>query len=790
MHADYDALASRLTTSRRGGLAMLSLMVLSIALASGDDPASQAPAADDVNTYQGLRAQAGRDADSQVKLALWCEAHGLTTERLKHFTIATIVDPSHALARGLLGFVRDGGTWRKAEDVARRAIADPALAAARAEYQKRRTEMADKAEAHWQLALWCEQNGLKAESTAHLHRAVVLDPKRDEAWKLLGYKKHGQAWLTDAQVAAAKAESDAQTKANQSWRPILEKAKVGLATKAHKAEAEAKLASVTDPRAVPMVVKTFGIGKDSNRLRLVQILGQIDDPSASRVLAIEALVAKSADVRRAATETLSRRDPRDYADFLIGLLRDPIKYEVKPVKGPGSKGELWVEGQRYDRKRVYQTAAAPNVTPQPGDRVTTDPNGQLVIIRDLGVGQTGYQSAAILPPWPGFMGSGFGISAYGPGAGMTPYVPPGGAMPGSAIGSGSPHVGRTLTPRLPGATPGSHTPPFAASYSPAFNLSPAMMAQLVQSNFMAEAAASGDPFQMYVAANMGDLIPRTDHSHYNFVYQREAVVPVGRMNAEAETSAVLAQRQLDADVATLEAHNAPIHQKNRKILSVLETATGQTFGEDSKAWKAWFVDQVGYTLVQAQASNKDTVVETVQVFTPISPVSVVDVPFAHTRISCFGAGTLVRTMNGNAPIESLQVGDLVLAQDTTNGSLSFQPILMVHCNPPSATLKLVTEEGEPIVSSTFHRFWRPGSGWAMARELKPADTIRTLAGVTRLRAVEPGDVQPVFNLDVAESKTFFVGRQAVLAHDNSLPDLRSTPFDSLPAPIAANAPVP
>ena len=50
--------------------------------------------------YEAARARAGRDADAHVRLALWCEAHGLEAERLKHLAIAVLADPSHATGAG------------------------------------------------------------------------------------------------------------------------------------------------------------------------------------------------------------------------------------------------------------------------------------------------------------------------------------------------------------------------------------------------------------------------------------------------------------------------------------------------------------------------------------------------------------------------------------------------------------------------------------------------------------------------------------------------------------------
>ena len=48
----------------------------------------------------------------------------------------------------------------------------------------------------------------------------------------------------------------------------------------------------------------------------------------------------------------------------------------------------------------------------------------------------------------------------------------------------------------------------------------------------------------------------------------------------------------------------------------------------------------------------------------------------------------------------------------------------------------------------------------MARELKGGDTIRTLGGHSRVVTVIQGEVQPVFNLEVFDGKSFFVGKRA------------------------------
>ena len=96
-------------------------------------------------------------------------------------------------------------------------------------------------------------------------------------------------------------------------------------------------------------------------------------------------------------------------------------------------------------------------------------------------------------------------------------------------------------------------------------------------------------------------------------------------------------------------------------------------------------------------------------------------PYIRT---CFAAGTPVHTVNGTRPIEAIQVGDQVLSQDAATGALSFQPVVFVHRNPPDKTLRIRLSDGDSVVCSVYHRFWRANLGWAQARELKPGDTLR------------------------------------------------------------------
>ena len=309
--------------------------------------------------YEVARTKVGREADAHVKLALWCEAHGLDAERVRHLSLAILIDPNHAAARGLLGLVANGGKWQKPTDVGKQIASNPELRALVQDYLKRRAATADTADAQWKLALWCEQNGLREQAQAHFGAVVRLDRKREAAWKKLGYRKTGTGWTKPEQVISEKAEAETLRLAMKHWRPILEREREGLASKdpGRRMRAEASLAQITDPLAVPSVWNVLAAGGQKVQLMAVQVLGQIDGPASSRAVAAMALFSPFPLVRGRAIETTTRRDPRDFLDSLLGFIHRPYRYQVQPINGPGSAGGIFVDGERFNIQRLYQVGA-------------------------------------------------------------------------------------------------------------------------------------------------------------------------------------------------------------------------------------------------------------------------------------------------------------------------------------------------------------------------------------------------------------------------------------------------
>ena len=259
-------------------------------------------------------------------------------------------------------------------------------------------------------------------------------------------------------------------------------------------------------------------------------------------------------------------------------------------------------------------------------------------------------------------------------------------------------------------------------------------------------------------------------------------IPVGQMMLDAQRSAQVAQQQLANDVQAIENYNSPIVDMNQRVRQVLADSIGIDQGPEKLAWDKWLVDLSGYAFAASSRLEPPTVVEEVPIsYQPqATPLDRQSTGRGRDRATTF----VFRRRNAradarwSAPIEKLRAGDLVLTQDPKSGELKYQPIVTTYHNPPNATLRIDPGD-ETIVATGIHRFWKAGRGWVMARELKPGDALRTLGGLAVVKSVENEQVQPVFNLHVADGESFFVGKAAVLAHDNSLVNPTPNPFDAV-----------
>src|ERR1017187_775026 len=355
------------------------------------------PGAADRNTYQALKGKAGQDPAALVKLALWCEAHGLSAERLKHLTEAIGIQPGSVAAQGLLGLISYRGEWLSPEDVRAKRKSDDELSKKLEGYYPRRSALEASlrtmkkdsaglrraAVAHEKLGSWCEQQGLKDEAIAHYNTAVQFDPYLDAPWKHLGYVKHHGRWMTRDRILALEQEAVAQRKADRQWDALLKKWKAQLLEKKRRQDAEESLAKVTDPRAVSSIMRVFGAGSEADQSRAVTMLKKIEGPAPSKELGRLAVVSDSAQVRESAIESLKKLEPRDYVGLLIEMVQDPVQYKVQPVQGPGTRGGLLIDTPRYTLLRTYDAPPVFSLASTFRGTITYDSDGMPIVFRGV-----------------------------------------------------------------------------------------------------------------------------------------------------------------------------------------------------------------------------------------------------------------------------------------------------------------------------------------------------------------------------------------------------------------------
>ena len=274
-------------------------------------------------------------------------------------------------------------------------------------------------------------------------------------------------------------------------------------------------------------------------------------------------------------------------------------------------------------------------------------------------------------------------------------------------------------------------------------------------------------FDLIYAASVDVIpfpVPSNPDSNPALVRLSEGLLASALMNeAMIRSSAVNAS--LESDIQMLQNVNTQIDQTNDRVLPLLNTLTGQSFGADARAWQTWWADQLGLVLDDRYAENKPVLTDF---------IGLPDVVRPHH--ACFRAGTLVQTMSGPRKIESIAVGDRVVAQNTETGALSLRAVLGTHINGPAETLKLAID-GETIVATGIHRFWKAGKGWTMARDLNAGDHVRKIGGIATIQSIEPGLTEKVYNLTVAENRDFLVGSSGLLVHDYSFVLPVPEPFD-------------
>ena len=137
---------------------------------------------------------------------------------------------------------------------------------------------------------------------------------------------------------------------------------------------------------------------------------------------------------------------------------------------------------------------------------------------------------------------------------------------------------------------------------------------------------------------------------------------------------------------------------------------------------------------------------------------------------CFVAGTTVLTTLGKKVIETIHVGDVIPCVDHITGEAAEKKVISTTVNKVNRLIELDID-GEIIQCTETHPFQVKGKGWVNASDLAPNDIVYTknwnTATVKSVNLLELDEPVEVFNFEVEDSHTYFVGDLGVLVHNGS-----------------------
>jgi hypothetical protein len=126
---------------------------------------------------------------------------------------------------------------------------------------------------------------------------------------------------------------------------------------------------------------------------------------------------------------------------------------------------------------------------------------------------------------------------------------------------------------------------------------------------------------------------------------------------------------------------------------------------------------------------------------------------------CFAAGTPLLTPGGSGLIETLRVGDRVLArpENDVGGAVEAKAVEQVFVR--TSRIWAVRAGGRTIKTTPQHPLWVRDKGWVLACQVAPGDYCSSHDGQWVLveGAEDTGVSETVYNVQVADYHTYFVG---------------------------------
>ena len=135
---------------------------------------------------------------------------------------------------------------------------------------------------------------------------------------------------------------------------------------------------------------------------------------------------------------------------------------------------------------------------------------------------------------------------------------------------------------------------------------------------------------------------------------------------------------------------------------------------------------------------------------------------------CFVAGTAVLTAAGHRAIEDIKIGDLIPCVDHITGERAEKRVVSTSVNQTDTLVDLVIG-GKVLRCTTIHPFQVKDKGWVDAGKLQVGDLIYdkdwNTVPVEKIEIITLDAPVEVYNFEVEDCHTYFVGELGVLVHN-------------------------
>jgi RHS repeat-associated protein len=151
------------------------------------------------------------------------------------------------------------------------------------------------------------------------------------------------------------------------------------------------------------------------------------------------------------------------------------------------------------------------------------------------------------------------------------------------------------------------------------------------------------------------------------------------------------------------------------------------------------------------------------------------------KCNSFTMGTLVHTQKGLVPISEVKIGDVVWSYNEEIGEQEWNEVIhLIQKEQNYDLISLTLENGEIIEATEEHPFYVEDEGWKNAEELTVGSVLSLKKGNSKVISIAYDTrTVTVYNLTVADSHTYYIGNQGVLARNCNLAETFQSIIDKM-----------